>query len=107
MHRDGFSMRLTFAAVAAVVAVASFKVGTATGTRAPAAAVLTPAAFAPRISARTYARPSRPRVSMAALNGVIENYCADCHNDQLRAAISRSTATTSRRPTSTSRSPRR
>jgi hypothetical protein len=85
VRRYGFSMRLTFAAVAAVVAVASFKVGTATGTRAPNAVFPRAAVSAPRMFARTFPRPSRGRPSMAALNGVVETYCSDCHNDQVRS----------------------
>jgi hypothetical protein len=81
--------KLAFAAATVGTAVASFQVGTATGAGAPFWRVST---------ARVDARPSTPPVSATAgkrkaapgtlplpvAEGLIENYCRDCHNDQLQ-----------------------
>jgi hypothetical protein len=82
-------IKFVFAASAALVAAVSFEVGTATGAGAPIFS-FTRSAPAP------VARPVAPRVATArrrvlsperakAMNAVIENYCTDCHNDQLRS----------------------
>ena len=57
-------MRIALAAATVVVAAGSFGVGTVTGTPRPG-------------------RPARSRAKIEALNGVIDHYCTDCHNEQL------------------------
>ena len=57
-------MRAVLAAATVVTAAASFGVGTATGT--------------PRTE-----HPAPSHAKIAALNGVIDHYCTDCHNEQL------------------------
>jgi Protein of unknown function (DUF1587) len=82
-------MKIVFASVAAVSAAVAFSVGTATGTRAPnylrpnaslAAPRPTLPAKPPRHAARTGPAPTIP---IPALNAVIDQYCTDCHNDQM------------------------
>jgi hypothetical protein len=78
-------MKLVFATVAAVAAAVSFKVGTATGARAPLWLKRpAPALAAARPVSKTRTVGARG-ISMKAYNDVIENYCADCHNDQLKS----------------------
>jgi len=82
-------MKIVFASVAAVSAAVAFSVGTATGTRAPnylrANAPPTrplakpPVKHAPR-AAKTGPAPTIP---ISALNSVVDQYCTDCHNDQM------------------------
>jgi hypothetical protein len=81
--------KLAFAAATVGTAVASFQVGTATGAGAP---------FWRASTARVDARPITPPPSATAgkrkaaagtlplevAEGLIENYCRDCHNDQLQ-----------------------
>ena len=81
--------KLAFAAATVGTAVASFQVGTATGAGAP---------FWRASTARVDARPTTPPAAAAAgkrkaaagtlpvevAEGLIENYCRDCHNDQLQ-----------------------
>jgi hypothetical protein len=80
--------KLAFAAATVGTAVASFQVGTATGAGAP---------FWRASTARVDARPISPPAASTAGNkkaagtlpievaeGLIENYCRDCHNDQLQ-----------------------
>ena len=57
-------MRAVLAAATVVTAAASFGVGTVTAT--------------PRTE-----RPAPSRAKIEALNGVIDHYCTDCHNEQL------------------------
>ena len=57
-------MRAVFAAATLVTAAVSFGVGTVTG--------------APRSE-----RPAPSRARIEALNGVIDHYCTECHNEQL------------------------
>ena len=57
-------MRIALAAATVVVAAGSFGVGTVTGTPRPG-------------------RPAPSRAKIEALNGVIDHYCTDCHNEQL------------------------
>src|SRR4051794_1686686 len=92
-------MKLVVATVAVVTTALAFSVGTATGSRAPRWIPGAPSRPVP--AARSLVRP-RPRtsasahpsyssypesgtrgISTAALNSVIENYCQDCHNDNL------------------------
>jgi hypothetical protein len=75
-------MKIAFATVAVVTAVVSFKVGTATGTGAPFWKAPAPAIARSSVTASTH-RPAPRMVSVQAANDVIENYCKDCHNDQL------------------------
>ena len=58
-------MRAVLAAATVMAAAVSFGVGTVTGT--------------PRNE-----RPAPSRAKIEALNGVIDHYCTDCHNEQLR-----------------------
>ncbi|HEY4305028.1 MAG TPA: DUF1592 domain-containing protein [Gemmatimonadaceae bacterium] len=80
--------KLAFAAVAVGTAAVSFRVGTATGAGAP---------FWRASTARGDVRPTSPpapkagkrKVAAGTLptevaEGLIENYCRDCHNDQLQ-----------------------
>jgi hypothetical protein len=80
--------KLAFAAATVGTAVVSFRVGTATGAGAP---------FWRASTARVDARPVTPPKTATAskrtppgtlpievAEGLIENYCRDCHNDQLR-----------------------
>jgi len=81
--------KLAFAAATVGTAIASFQVGTATGAGVP---------FWRASTARVDARPTRPPTSASAVKrkvpagtlpievaeGLIENYCRDCHNDQLQ-----------------------
>lgn len=74
-------MKIAFAMVAVGAAVVSFKVGTATGKNAPHWF-----APAPRAESRPapVLRSNVPRtMPVSAANDIIENYCKDCHNDQL------------------------
>ena len=75
-------MRLLFGGSAALVAAVSFRVGTATGARAPRRAWISAPAFAPD---HLDQRPPVLRTSPAVLNDVIETYCSDCHNDEVRS----------------------
>ncbi len=82
-------MKLVFATLAAVAAAVSFKVGTATGAGAPIwRGRPAPVSAAPRPTPHVV-RPGDKigarGISMTAFHDVIENYCADCHNDQLRS----------------------
>ncbi|HEY4217953.1 MAG TPA: DUF1592 domain-containing protein [Gemmatimonadaceae bacterium] len=70
-------MKIVFAGVAVATAAISFSVGTATGTRTPAPKPVTTAKLNPPV---VYAA-----LSPKAANDVIENYCVDCHDDQLRS----------------------
>jgi hypothetical protein len=72
-------MKIVFAGVAVATAAISFTVGTATGTRAPAPAPVSMTDAPPVVS-----RALSPK----AANAVIENYCIDCHDDQLRSGNS-------------------
>ncbi len=91
-------MKLAFVAVAAVTAVASFKLGAdsaarTVGARQRLVVALTPAGLpnfnarralvaAPRADADADAGAVGSRgISYAAFNNVIERYCSDCHND--------------------------
>ena len=81
--------KLAFAAATVGTAVASFQVGTATGAGVP---------FWRATTARVSARPTAPPTSAVSsarkvpagtlpievAEGLIENYCRDCHNDQLQ-----------------------
>src|SRR5262249_54031060 len=82
-------MKIVFASVAAVSAAVAFSVGTATGTRAPNylrlnASPTTPPAKPParRAHAPIHSAPA-PTIPIPALNAVVEQYCTDCHNDQM------------------------
>src|SRR6478672_6559660 len=78
--------KLAFAAVAVGTAAVSFKVGTATGTGAPfwrppsSRAVPVPGTPVRLASANRSAARTMP---LDAADAVIENYCKDCHNEQL------------------------
>jgi hypothetical protein len=82
-------MKIVFASVAAVSAAVAFSVGTATGTRAPNylrpnASLSTPhpkSPAKPRHAARPIPGPAP--IPIPALNAVIDQYCGDCHNDQM------------------------
>ena len=82
-------MKIVFASVAAVSAAVAFTVGTATGTRAPNhlrpnASPTTPPAKPP--AKRAHRSPNAgpaPTIPIAALNAVVDQYCTDCHNDQM------------------------
>src|SRR5206468_1443583 len=76
-------MKLAFATVAVVTAVVSFKVGTATGTGAPFWKAPAPSSRRATPVVPVSNRRTARRVSVEAANDVIENYCKDCHNDQL------------------------
>ena len=80
--------KLAFAAATVGTAVASFQVGTATGAGAPFWRASTA-----RVDARTTNPPASSAVKRKAAagtlpievaEGLIENYCRDCHNDQLQ-----------------------
>ncbi len=88
-------MKLAFVAVAAVTAIASFKLGAdsaarTVGARQRPVVALTPATLrrfdAQRVLVSPAAREDAGAVgargiSYAAFNTVIERYCSDCHND--------------------------
>src|SRR5690348_5855996 len=84
-------MKIVFASVAAVTATVAFSVGTATGTKAPkylpgSAFLTAPHPKSPIRAARMRAvktAPS-PTIPISVLNGVVEEYCTDCHNEQLK-----------------------
>jgi hypothetical protein len=82
-------MKIVFASVAAVSAAVAFSVGTATGTRAPNrlrvnASPTTPPAKPPAKRARPALAAGRaPTIPIATLNAVVDQYCTDCHNDQM------------------------
>src|ERR1044071_9981484 len=90
-------MKLVVATVAVVTTALAASVGTAIGSFAPhtntVRAPERPAAStrpAPRPKARTttsahpsYRTTGARGISTAALNGVIETYCQDCHNENL------------------------
>ncbi len=95
-------MKIVFVSVAAVTAALAFSVGTATGNRVPDGLTLSPERPRvlapserpnpkpkPRPSARAqhelYSKIPTRSVSYEALNEVIQNYCGDCHNDQLKS----------------------
>jgi hypothetical protein len=69
-------MKIVFAGVAVATAAISFSVGTATGTRAP-----TPKPVAATLNPPVVYAALTPK----AANDVIQNYCIDCHDDQLRS----------------------
>ncbi len=82
-------MKIVFASVAAVSAAVAFSVGTATGTRAPNylranAPPTRPLAKPPVKHAPRAASAGRaPTIPISALNAVVDQYCTDCHNDQM------------------------
>jgi hypothetical protein len=87
-------MKIRFAAVGvatALVAAASFRIGTATGASAPRwIGGTVERATVPVRAKRTRSTVRNSKGSAlvgperaAAMNNVIENYCADCHNDQM------------------------
>jgi len=89
-------MKLVVATVGIVTTALAFSVGTATGSRAPRGttpapsrpAASNPSPVRPKTRAShtvhpAYAARGARGISTAALNSVIENYCQDCHNDNL------------------------
>ena len=75
-------MKVVFVSAAAVTAALAFTVGTAIGSRVPPGTIsLRPVAAHPL--PHVGARASTRRISPAALNGVIQQYCGECHNDNL------------------------
>ena len=82
-------MKIVFASVAAVSAAVAFSVGTATGTRAPNYLrgntwLAGPRPKPPAKAVRRAVRPSTsPTIPISALNAVVDQYCTDCHNDQM------------------------
>ncbi len=82
-------MKIVFASVAAVSAAVAFSVGTATGTRAPNylrpnTSHETPRPRHPAKPPRHATRPGpAPTIPISALNAVVDQYCTDCHNDQM------------------------
>ena len=78
--------KLAFAAIAVGTAAVSFKVGTATGTGAPfwRAPIRSVDARPERTPLRNASLRARARtMPIDAADSVIENYCKDCHNEQL------------------------
>jgi hypothetical protein len=78
-------MKFALVTTAVVTAGVAFTVGTATGSSAPhwsarvktsPAGTLRPAKLVKRSS------PTNPRAVANAFNGVVQNYCTDCHSDQ-------------------------
>src|ERR1041385_2722890 len=84
-------MKIVFASVAAVTAAVAFSVGTATGTKAPkylaGSALLPSAHLKSPVARRGVARsaPRSPTIPVGVLNAVVEQYCTDCHNEQLKS----------------------
>ena len=90
-------MKLVVATVAVVTTALAFSVGTATGSRAPksvgtaakpsASRPLTPSRVKAAVASATEHPSYRVRgargVSTSALNSVVQQYCGDCHNDNL------------------------
>ena len=82
-------MKIVFASVAAVSAAVAFSVGTATGARAPNylranAPATRPLAKPPvRHARRAASAGPAPTIPISALNSVVDQYCTDCHNDQM------------------------
>jgi hypothetical protein len=92
-------MKLVVATVAVVTTALAFSVGTATGSRAPSwmpgapsrpvPAGRSPIRPKPRLTSSahpsysSYPERGTRGISTTALNSVIENYCQDCHNDNL------------------------
>src|SRR4051812_16596099 len=89
-------MKLVVATVAVVTTALAASVGTAIGRSAPRATAPSPTRSAPsprptpRVKSRgsatvhpSYREKGARGVSMSALNGVIETYCQDCHNENL------------------------
>lgn len=77
-------MKIAFAAVAALTATVAFKVGTATGAMKHWSKSTARTAVLPTRTAVTAGHRSTARtLSTDAANAIIENYCKDCHNDQL------------------------
>src|SRR5690348_15987633 len=82
-------MKIVFASVAAVSAAVAISVGTATGTRAPNylrpnASPTRPLVKPPAKHAARSAKPApSPTIPISALNAVVDQYCTDCHNDQM------------------------
>src|SRR5690242_10610053 len=82
-------MKIVFASVAAVTAAVAFSVGTATGARAPKYLLGSAfhASFHPNSPIPPRGpRPSRlaPTIPVSVLNGVVDQYCTDCHNEQMK-----------------------
>ncbi len=77
--------KLAFAAIAVGTAAVSFKVGTATGTGAPFwSAPVRPTTEAPgRTPIRNASLKNERTMPIADADSIIENYCKDCHNEQL------------------------
>jgi hypothetical protein len=90
-------MKVVFASVSVVTAALAFSVGTATGGRVPFSILRSP-----EPPAAVKKPPTRPKVramkpgehgaygpigargiAVSALNEVIQNYCTDCHNEQV------------------------
>jgi hypothetical protein len=89
-------MRRVFAAVILLTVALSFRIGLLTGAGAPHSRVGAPTRSATSPSRRVAPRPpSRARAkrlpggaflsgaSIEALNGVLDEYCIDCHSDQM------------------------
>jgi hypothetical protein len=79
-------MKLVVATAAIVSTALAFTVGTATGHRAPPLRPRAIVSAAPGVHARRPVKSTPPRLlSSAVANGLIDNYCTDCHNDAARA----------------------
>ena len=91
--------KVAFAAAAVGVGVVSFRVGTATGAGAPFWRAVAPRGSAEpvkptpppaRTTAKTVskvtnvAKRAAATLPVATAEGLLENYCRDCHNDQLQ-----------------------
>ena len=91
------SMKVVFVSVSVVTAVLAFSVGTATGGRVPFSAMRSAESPVPvkKTPRRPKVRAPKPGehapygpigsrgIAVSALNEVIQNYCTDCHNEQV------------------------
>ena len=84
-------MKIVFASVAAVTAAVAFSVGTATGAKAPkyplGSAFRTSSHPNSPIATARGLRPNRrtsPTIPVSVLNSVVDQYCTDCHNEQMK-----------------------
>jgi hypothetical protein len=75
-------MKVVFVSAAAATAALAFTVGTAIGGRVPPTTISRRPIAAPSLPHPT-PHATTPRISAAALNGVIQQYCGECHNDNL------------------------
>ena len=78
-------MKVVVAAAAVVSTALAFTVGTATGHKAPDRSARPSLPAVTGVHVPRAVRPAPRLLSSSVANGLIDNYCTDCHNDQALA----------------------